>query len=147
MPMPPQPLSSDEESQAREWFPRIASKSDHVWLLQRNRTLQIIKAMWATIDALTTENATLKGALEAVRGVFAEMHPHVEGHSQGTCTERTDFCVASMDVVRVLAGKEAQCPKCEGRGFIRTMVDGQRDSEPCSYCRMSGLAGKEGQGG
>ena len=62
MPMPPQPLSSDEESQAREWFPRIASESDHVWLLQRNRTLQIIKAMWATIDALTTENATLKYA-------------------------------------------------------------------------------------
>ena len=47
---------------------------------------------------------------------------------------------------RVLAGKEAQCPKCEGRGFIRTMVDGERDSEPCSFCRMSGLAGKEAQG-
>lgn len=46
---------------------------------------------------------------------------------------------------RVLAGKEAQCPKCEGRGFIRTMVDGERDSEPCSFCRMSGLAGKEAQ--
>ena len=62
----PTPLSSDEESQAREWFPRIASESDHVWLLQRNRTLQIIKAMWATIDALTTENATLKAALESI---------------------------------------------------------------------------------
>jgi len=47
---------------------------------------------------------------------------------------------------RVLAGKEAQCPKCEGRGFIRSMVDGERDSEPCSFCRMSGLAGKEAQG-
>lgn len=41
---------------------------------------------------------------------------------------------------------EARCPKCEGRGFIRTMVDGERDSEPCSFCRMSGLAGKEAQG-
>ena len=30
------------------------------------------------------------------------------------------------------------CPRCEGRGFVRTWVDGQRDSEPCSWCRMSG---------
>jgi hypothetical protein len=66
--MPPQPLSSDEESQAREWFPRIASESDHVWLLQRNRTLQIIKAMWATIDALTTENAKLRTSFAAAAG-------------------------------------------------------------------------------
>lgn len=53
MPMPPQPLSSDEESQAREWFPRIASES---------------KAMWATIDALTTENAKLRTSFAAAAG-------------------------------------------------------------------------------
>ena len=35
------------------------------------------------------------------------------------------------------------CSKCEGRGFIRTMVDGDRDSEPCSYCRMSGRVMEE----
>lgn len=35
------------------------------------------------------------------------------------------------------------CSKCDGRGFIRTLVDGIRDSEPCSYCRMSGRVMEE----
>ena len=46
--------------------------------------------------------------------------------------------------VRVMEAQQFRpCPKCKGRGFIRTLVDGKRDSEPCSYCRMSGLVMEE----
>lgn len=68
-----QPLSSDEEAQAREWFPRIASESDHVWLLQRNRTLRIIDAMWATIDAQNTELAALRGQVADLKAALENL--------------------------------------------------------------------------
>ena len=46
--------------------------------------------------------------------------------------------------VRVMEAQQFRpCPKCKGRGFIRTLVDGKRDSEPCSYCRMSGRVMEE----
>ena len=90
---------------------------------------------------MEAEIAALKGALEREKrsewreGLVAVIDH--EGNYLG--------CMGTMTWA-VLAGKEAQCPKCEGRGFIRSMVDGERDSEPCSFCRMSGLAGKEAQG-
>lgn len=111
MPMPPQPLSSDEESQAREWFPRIASESDHVWLLQRNRTLQIIKAMWATIDALTTENATVKAEIEGYRQALEKACDWMVSTNDYESLSPAGHAItrdAIATMRRVLAGKEAQ---------------------------------------
>lgn len=97
----------------------------------------------ATIDAQATEIAGLKGALTERDALLKALEPTIAYAMAHSWTE-PDF--AELERLRVLAGKEAQCPKCEGRGFIRTMVDGERDSEPCSFCRMSGLAGKGAQG-
>lgn len=96
----------------------------------------------ATIDAQATEIAALKGAL-------ADAADHMMWMLGGWDDRHDDALPRAHEGIGkalVLAGKGAQCPKCEGRGFIRTMVDGERDSEPCSFCRMSGLAGKEAQG-
>ena len=89
------------------------------------------------------------------RGEGVDREPGCQTMGDGSAVSGTGFglgttirkCAEREEARRVLAGKEAQCPKCEGRGFIRTMVDGERDSEPCSFCRMSGLAGKEAHDG
>lgn len=120
----PTPLSAEAESFVRKY------KADgNAAMLQAT----------SLIDAQATEIAALKEALEELRQVY---HHVVHRGELDECE-----LLLCQRARRVLAGKEAQCPKCEGRGFIRTMVDGERDSEPCSFCRMSGLAGKEAHDG
>lgn len=135
-----QPLTLEEE---RRYFRWCDEQRDYIGRV----------TAWRKFDAQATEIAALKDALEETR-------EQLQHDFAIRC--RCDFvtklpagierCVGCRArdrieaISRVLAGKEAQCPKCEGRGFIRTMVDGERDSEPCSFCRMSGLAGKGAQG-
>ena len=85
-----------------------------------------------------------RAKIAALRGALEDLMDEQNGPP--LIRDAASWQAAMDNALRVLAGKEAQCPKCEGRGFIRTMVDGERDSEPCSFCRMSGLAGKEAQG-
>ena len=84
------------------------------------------------------------GQLDALH--VAEQHREAVEACFLCAVKKPPFDAAVRQAARVLAGWEARCPKCEGRGFIRTMVDGKRHSEPCSFCRMSGLAGKGAQG-
>ena len=134
----PTPLNAEELAAVRGWKPLTAVRR---WLSMSSYRKGKHSRYLATIDAQATEIAALRGALEREKrsewreGLVAVIDH--EGNYLG--------CMGTMTWA-VLAGKEAQCPKCEGRGFIRTMVDGERDSEPCSFCRMSGLAGKEAQG-
>jgi len=134
----PTPLNAEELAAVRGWKPLTAVRW---WLSMSSYRKGKHSRYLATIDAQATEIAALRGALEREKRsewreglVFANK---TTGNYLG--------CMGTMTWA-VLAGKETQCPKCEGRGFIRTMVDGERDSEPCSFCRMSGLAGKEAQG-
>ena len=134
----PTPLNAEELAAVRGWKPLTAVRR---WLSMSSYRKGKHSRYLATIDAQATEIAALRGALEREKrsewreGLVAVIDH--EGNYLG--------CMGTMTWA-VLAGKEAQCPKCEGRGFIRSMVDGERDSEPCSFCRMSGLAGKEAQG-
>ena len=134
----PTPLNAEELAAVRGWKPLTAVRR---WLSMSSYRKGKHSRYLATIDAQATEIAALRGALEREKrsewreGLVAVIDH--EGNYLG--------CMGTMTWA-VLAGKEAQCPKCEGRGFIRTMVDGERDSEPCSFCRMSGLAGKGAQG-
>ena len=72
-----------------------------------------------------------------------EIEFHEEGAMRygftGKCVvcKRPWPCPTATYVTAIQQGRPP-CPKCEGRGFIRTEVDGQRDSEPCSFCLMSG---------
>ena len=135
----PTPLNAEELAAVRGWKPLTAVRR---WLSMSSYRKGKHSRYLATIDAQATEIAGLRGALEREKrsewreGLVAVIDH--EGNYLG--------CMGTMTWA-VLAGKEAQCPKCEGRGFIRTMVDGERDSEPCSFCRMSGLAGKEAHDG
>ena len=33
----------------------------------------------------------------------------------------------------------APCPKCDGRGFTREYIDGQRESDKCGWCHGGGV--------
>lgn len=137
----PTPLNAEELAAVRGWKPLTAVRW---WLSMSSYRKGKHSRYLATIDAQATEIAALADAL-----ITAQIAYHNLGEHRGL-PERCDLYLCrrwnEMTAARVLAGKEAQCPKCEGRGFIRTMVDGERDSEPCSFCRMSGLAGKGAQG-
>lgn len=142
----PTPLSAAELAAVRNWKPLTTDEFAEAvrwWLSMSSYRKGKHSRYLATIDAQATEIAALKGALTERDALLKALEPTIAYAMAHSWTE-PDF--AELERLRVLAGKEAQCPKCEGRGFIRTMVDGERDSEPCSFCRMSGLAGKEAQG-
>ena len=101
---------------------------------------------WRDWNALLSE-------LEAARKVVAKQIWHGGTASHCACCE-ADWLLGDpprhydgCEVAEYLRVIEEQgfhpCPKCDGRGFIRTLVDGMRDSEPCSYCRMSGRVMEE----
>lgn len=92
-----EPLSAEELAHARQWFPRIGAESDHVWLLQRNRTLRIIEAMWATIDQLAARIVELEGALDERNGIIGDLRERIHRMAAGDLSAATG----------VLARKEA----------------------------------------
>jgi hypothetical protein len=61
-------------------------------------------------ERLEAELTRLREALRAVDGLLAEMHPHVQRHSQESCTGRTDFCIVSLEVARALASPVEETP-------------------------------------
>lgn len=125
-----------------DWFSSVAvgREDESLWqfvasLIWDRYYARQLYAAAKRINELRKEQ--LEGYRQALESIRDNRNAQPGVPCSGSCVDKA---------ARVLAGK-GQCPKCEGRGFIRTMVDGQRDSEPCSYCRMSGLAGKEAQGG